>query len=296
MGKIPPWIRLSLTTDQDFNKVCGLTSDMTLHTVCESARCPNRHECWNKGTATLMLLGDVCTRNCSFCAIQTGRPPAVDEDEPRRVALATKQMRLRHVVLTSVTRDDLPDGGARIFADTIRAIRRECPAITVEVLTPDFRGNAAALHQVLDAGPDVFSHNLETVKRLQRPIRRAATYERSLDVLRNAAAWEPPPAVKSGLMVGLGETPEELLQAMHDLWEAGCRILTLGQYLRPTRHNIPVERFVEPAEFDEYAEKARAMGFVAVAAGPMVRSSYKAEELWNMYSISVPPLSPARSP
>lgn len=227
----------------------------------------------------MMLLGNLCTRACRFCAVPAGRPRGLDLDEPRRVAEAARRMNLRHVVLTSVARDDLPDGGAGIFAETILAIRRELPGATIEVLTPDFQGNFDSLNLVLDARPDVFNHNLETVKRLQAAIRPQASYGRSLSVLRAAARRPEPPVVKSGLMVGLGETDEEITEAMRDLYEAGVRLLTVGQYLQPTRAHRPVARYVEPERFAAYEREARAMGFLGVASGPMVRSSYKAEEL-----------------
>lgn len=263
----------------DFGKVHALVGDMGLHTVCKSAKCPNMHECWGHGTATLMLLGNECTRACRFCAIPAGRPKHLDPDEPRRVAEAAQKMNLSHVVLTSVARDDLPDGGSGIFAETIIAIRSRLPSASVEVLTPDFQGNRVQLNTVLAARPDVFNHNLETVKRLQAAIRPQASYGRSLAVLRAAAESENPPAVKSGLMVGLGETDEELIEAIHDLHAAGVRLLTVGQYLQPTRAHRPVSRYVTPEQFAEYDRQARAIGFHGVASGPMVRSSYKAEEL-----------------
>ncbi len=278
MSRLPPWIRLSLTTDQHFGAVHGLVGQFGLHTVCESAKCPNRHECWNAGTATLMLLGDTCTRNCSFCAIKAGRPPELDLDEPRRAALAAQAMKLRHVVLTSVARDDLDDGGSGVFADTIREIRSMLPGASIEVLTPDFEGVEASVAKVLTARPDVFNHNIESVRRLQPVIRPQASYGRSLAVLRYAARWRPAIAVKSGIMTGLGENDEEIVQTMRDLLEVGCHILTIGQYLRPTRHHPPVERYVRPEQFQEYERIAYDMGFKAVASGPMVRSSYKAED------------------
>lgn len=268
-----------MNAESDFGKVHGLVGDLGLHTVCKSAKCPNIHECWGHGTATLMLLGNECTRACRFCAIPAGRPKQLDTDEPRRVAEAAKRMKLKHAVLTSVARDDLPDGGSGIFAETIRALRRELPDVSVEVLTPDFQGDEESLAAVLDAAPDVFNHNLETVKRLQAAIRPQASYGRSLAVLRAAASWHTPPAVKSGLMVGLGETDEELLEAIRDLYEAGVRLLTIGQYLQPTRAHRPVARFVPPETFAHYEAEARAIGFFGIASGPMVRSSYKAEEL-----------------
>jgi lipoic acid synthetase len=268
-----------LRTDPGYTQVDRLVSSLGLHTVCESARCPNKHECWNRATATVMILGDICTRNCQFCAVKTGHPGVLDPEEPVKVARAAKVLGLRHVVLTSVTRDDLPDGGAAHFAETIRAIRRECQPVSVEVLTPDFKGESSALHKVFLAQPDVFNHNLETVERLQKTIRPQASYSCSLSVLKQAAEWRPALKVKSGIMLGLGETEEELVLAMKDLLEAGCSLLTLGQYLAPSRRHTPVVRFYEPAEFERLADRARQMGFAEVAAGPMVRSSYKAEEL-----------------
>jgi lipoyl synthase len=279
MIRLPPWLRTDLSTDRSFGRVSKLVSGLDLHTVCQSARCPNRHDCWTRGTATLMILGDVCTRRCGFCAVTGGQPAAVDPGEPDRVAEAVREMGLKHVVITSVTRDDLPDGGAGSFAATIRALRRELPGATIEVLTPDFRGSESSLGVVLDAQPDVFGHNLETVRRLQPAVRPQASYGTSLAVLRFAAAWHPVTAVKSGLMLGMGETEEEIAEAISDLQAAGCRLLTLGQYLAPTRAHQPVVRFVEPAEFDRWAEIAREMGFAGVAAAPLVRSSYEADRM-----------------
>ncbi|HBA84580.1 MAG TPA: lipoyl synthase [Verrucomicrobia bacterium] len=279
MSRLPSWIRSSLRTESGYAQVDHLMSSLGLHTVCESARCPNKHECWNRATATVMILGDTCTRNCLFCAVKTGLPGAVDAEEPGKVARAAKTLGLRHVVLTSVTRDDLPDGGAAHFSETILAIRRECPNAAVEVLTPDFKGNSSSLQKVFLAQPDVFNHNLETVERLQATIRPQASYRCSLGVLKQAAEWRPTLRVKSGLMLGLGETEEELMAAMNDLLTAGCSLLTLGQYLAPSRRHVPVAHFYAPAEFEHWADRARQMGFKEVAAGPMVRSSYKADEL-----------------
>jgi lipoyl synthase len=279
MARLPTWIRTELSTGPSFQRVRGLMDTLDLHTVCRSARCPNRHDCWSRGTATLMILGDVCTRRCGFCAVTGGQPAAVDPGEPARVAEGARRMALKHVVITSVTRDDLPDGGARAFAATIEAIRAELPAATVEVLTPDFRGSLAALRVVLEAGPDVFGHNLETVRRLQSAVRPQASYETSLDVLRFASTWQPSVAVKSGLMLGLGESAEEVVGAITDLRSAGCRMLTLGQYLAPTRAHRPTVRFAEPAEFDRLAAIARDMGFAGVSAAPLVRSSFEAERM-----------------
>ena len=273
--RLPQWMRRPIATDQSYPDVSKLLESLRLNTVCASAKCPNRHECWNRGTATVMILGNTCTRNCRFCNVNTGKPEPVDADEPARVAEAAKRLNLRHIVITSVTRDDLPDGGAGAFAATIRAVKEAMPEASVEVLTPDF---VEHLDVVLDAGPDVFNHNLETVKRLQAVIRPQASYEKSLATLRKAAE-RGGVQVKSGLMLGLGETDEEILQCLEDLYATGVRLLTLGQYLAPTREHYPVERFVSPEDFDSLAEKARRIGFEGVAAGPLVRSSYRADEL-----------------
>ncbi|MFA7257031.1 MAG: lipoyl synthase [Kiritimatiellales bacterium] len=273
--RLPQWMRRPIATDQNFPDVSKLLESLQLNTVCASAKCPNRHECWNRGTATVMILGNTCTRNCLFCNVNTGNPSPVDPDEPARVAEAAKRLNLRHVVITSVTRDDLPDGGAHVFARTIRAVKETMREASVEVLTPDF---VEHLDVVLDAEPDVFNHNLETVKRLQATVRPQASYEKSLATLRYAAE-RGGVQVKSGLMLGLGETDEEIFQTLEDLFAAGVRLLTLGQYLAPTREHHPVERFISPEHFDELAGKARLMGFEGVAAGPLVRSSYRADEL-----------------
>jgi lipoic acid synthetase len=276
---LPSWIRQPLRTDRQYGSVQQVLTNLALHTVCHSAHCPNQQECWNRGTATFMILGNTCTRACQFCNVTTGQPTAPDAGEPQRLAAAVQQLQLRHVVITSVTRDDLPDGGAAHFAATIAAVRAARPDALIEVLTPDFGGAAAALDVVLAARPDVFNHNLETVRRLQPEIRPQADYERSLGMLRHAAAFLPKPAVKSGLMVGLGETDDELLEAFRDLRAAGCELLTVGQYLRPKHSKREVARFVSPADFAQLEQTARALGFHAVAAGPLVRSSYRAEEL-----------------
>ena len=272
-------MRTDLRTDRDFTRVHGLLADLDLHTVCQSAKCPNRHECWNSGTATMMILGDICTRHCRFCAVAKGSPVGVDLEEPLRVAVAAREMGLQYVVITSVTRDDLPDGGAGVFSETICAVRREIPGVRVEVLVPDFKGSQESLRAVLEAKPDVFAHNLETVRRLQPVVRPQASYECSLSGLRFAADFRPRVAVKSGLMLGMGESNEEVAQALGDLVKAGCEMLTLGQYLAPSAKHHPVARFVEPDEFEGCAAKARAIGFKSVAAAPRVRSSYKAAEL-----------------
>lgn len=273
--RLPQWLRRPISTDEKYPDVSGLLESLQLNTVCASAKCPNRHECWNRGTATIMILGNTCTRNCRFCNVNTGHPGPVDPDEPARVAEAVKKLELRHVVITSVTRDDLPDGGAQAFADTIRAVKEALPEATVEVLTPDF---VEHLDTVLAARPDVFNHNLETVARLQKTVRPQASYEQSLKTLRHAAE-RGGVMVKSGLMLGLGETDEEVFQCLEDLYAAGVRLLTLGQYLAPTQDHHPVERFISPEQFDELAAKANEIGFDGVAAGPLVRSSYRADQL-----------------
>lgn len=278
MTRFPPWIRADLRTDRAFTRVHGLLSGLGLHTVCSGARCPNRHECWNSGTATLMVLGGRCTRRCRFCAVESGAPGPVEGDEPERVLAAARAMGLRHVVITSVTRDDLEDGGAGHFARVVRLLKQDMPSATVEVLVPDFQGDPEAVETVLAAGPDVFGHNLETVRRLQPLVRPRASYERSLAVLATAAR-RGSACVKSGLMVGLGETDGEILEAMDDLAAGGCALLTIGQYLAPTRAHAPVERFVAPDVFERYAEEARRRGFRGVAAAPLVRSSYRAGAL-----------------
>lgn len=283
-GRMPDWIRRPLKTNSDFVQVSALVRDLNLHTVCEDAKCPNRHECWSAGTATVMILGDICTRACRFCSVGTGRPLPPDLTEQERVAAAAAQMNLKHIVVTSVDRDDLRDGGAAIWADTIRRLHAEVPGLVVEVLTGDFGGDRAAMEVVFNARPDLFSHNLETVHRLQAPIRPQANYGRSLAILQEAYSFDPFRPVKSGLMLGLGETEDEVEKAMEDLYAVGCRILTLGQYLRPTRKHLAVQRYVEPDEFVRHRERALAMGFLGVASGPMVRSSYRADELFAEFT------------
>lgn len=278
--RLPPWIRKSLQTNQNFNKVHGLVGNLRLNTVCEEAKCPNRHECWSSGTATVMILGDTCTRSCRFCSVKSGRPPELDRLEPRRVAAAAKEMNLKHIVITSVNRDDQLNGGADIFGETILAVKEAVPGITVEVLTPDFEGREESLNLVLEAAPHVFSHNIETVRHLQAQIRPQANYGRSMWALRHASAWQPELEVKSGLMVGLGETEEQVLETLGDLRDNGVTMLTIGQYLQPTPNHEPVHRFVPPEEFAAYEKAALELGFSAVASGPFVRSSYKAETLY----------------
>lgn len=274
--RLPPWFKIRLTTGENTAKVRGLVSNHKLHTVCESAACPNRTECWNAGTATFMILGDVCTRLCGFCNVRKGPPSGTDTGEPERVAVAVKSLGLAYAVVTSVTRDDLPDGGAALFAQTIRAIRREAPGCRVEVLIPDFQGSEASLMTVLEQRPDVLNHNLETVQSQYSRVRPRADYARSLELLSKSGKHGAP--TKSGIMLGLGERAEELMQALRDLREAGCSILTLGQYLRPGMNNLPVEKYYHPDEFRQLREQALSLGFRHVASGPLVRSSYHAEE------------------
>ena len=255
-------------------------TDRNLRTVCESAKCPNRMECWGRGTATFMILGDVCTRKCGFCAIQVGKPLSVDEEEPRRVAEAARELGLSHVVVTSVARDDLKDGGAEQFYETILAIRDDLPDSTIEVLTPDFKGNWKAIDRVCEAEPDIYNHNLETVRRLSPLVRSPnADHARSLNLLAYVKAAHPEITTKSGLMVGLGERREEMVEAFRDLHEHNCQVLTVGQYLQPLEEKLSVEQFVPPEEFEWYEREARAIGFREVFCGPFVRSSYHADEM-----------------
>jgi len=274
----PKWLRAPAPVGDNYRDLKQLITDLKLHTVCESAACPNVGECWNRRTATFMILGNVCTRRCGFCAVQKGGPLAVDYDEPRRVAEAVAQMGLRYAVVTSVNRDDRKDGGAELFKLTIEAIRERVPGCRIEVLVPDFQGSHDAMKIVMDARPDVLNHNTETVPRLYRQVRLGARYERSLDMLRYAKELRPGTPVKSGLMLGLGELNEEVLQVMRDLQAHSVDILTLGQYLRPSPKHLPIVRYVPPAEFDELRRAGLAMGFSHVEAGPLVRSSYHADD------------------
>ena len=277
--RLPEWLRIKLPTTASFAQTRSLLGELRLHTVCESAKCPNHWECWSRGTATFMIAGDRCTRACGFCAVDTAKPFPLDPEEPARVAEATRRMRLRHVVITGVARDDLADGGAAHFARTIKAVRAANPGIVIEVLTSDFNNHDDAINTVLAAQPQVFNHNLETVRRLTPTVRSRATYDRSLSVLRKAREQGAPGLfTKSGLMLGLGEREDEVMTALHDLRNVGCDILTLGQYLQPTRANLPVVEFVSPAKFAEFGGGARKLGFIHVASGPMVRSSYHADE------------------
>jgi lipoyl synthase len=294
---LPEWLRIRLPTSDRFAHTRALLGELKLHTVCESAKCPNHWECWSKGTATFMIAGDRCTRACHFCAVTTAKPFALELDEPARVAEATHRMGLKHVVITAVARDDLPDGGAEHFRQTIESVRALNPATIIEVLTPDFNDSDDAIEQVLAGHPHIFNHNLETVRRLTPTVRSRATYDRSLSVLAKVKAKRGQEIyTKSGLMLGLGEREGELFVAMRDLREAGCDILTLGQYLQPSLKHLAVKEFIPPAQFDEYGERARKMGFVHVASGPMVRSSYHADEFAFPAERSVHAASRANSP
>jgi len=278
--RLPEWLRIKLPTSDTFSHTRSLLDELKLHTVCESAKCPNHWECWSKGTATFMIAGDRCTRACGFCAVSTAKPLALEADEPMRVAEATRRMKLKHVVITAVARDDLKDGGAEHFQQTIEAVRKLNPGIVIEVLVPDFLDNEACIEMVLKANPHIYNHNLETVRRLTPSVRHRATYDRSLSVLKKAKDMRGSSIhTKSGIMLGLGEREEEVLQAMQDLRAAKCDILTLGQYLQPSLKHLPVIEFVTPEKFAEYKVRAEAMGFVHVASGPMVRSSYHADEV-----------------
>jgi lipoyl synthase len=277
--RLPQWLRTQLPTSQSFARTRALLDELKLHTVCESAKCPNHWECWSKGTATFMIAGDHCTRACGFCAVTTAKPLALEADEPARVAEATRRMNLKHVVVTAVARDDLPDGGADHFRRTIERVRELNPGIVIEVLVPDFLDRDESIQSVLRANPHIYNHNLETVRRLTPSVRHRATYERSLRVLGKVKEWRGDSIhTKSGLMLGLGETEAELLQAMEDLRRAQCDILTLGQYLQPTLRHLPVVEFVSPETFARHKATAEGMGFLHVASGPMVRSSYHADE------------------
>ena len=278
-SRLPEWLKKRVPSPLTVNLVNDMMRESKLNTVCESARCPNIGECWSKKTATFMILGDICTRSCGFCAIKVGRPEALDGDEPRRVAAAAKEMGLKHVVVTSVARDELPDEGAGHFADTIRALRAAIPGVIVEVLTPDFKGKRWCIRRVVEAHPDIYNHNIETVERLSPVVRPQAKYERTLDLLRTVTNMDPTIYTKSGIMLGLGETHEEVLQTLRDLREVGVSAVTIGQYLRPTTDkHLPVVEYVHPDQFAEYERIGDAMGFLFVASGPFVRSSYNAQD------------------
>lgn len=274
--KRPEWLKVKIPLGEKFSEIKTLVSGQKLHTVCEEARCPNIAECWNRGTATFMILGDTCTRSCGFCAVKTGKPTWLDLEEPKRVAESVRKMNLRHAVITSVNRDELPDGGSMIFANTIREINQAIPSCRVEVLIPDFRGNEESLKNVVDAKPDILNHNIETAPRLYQVVRPQANYQQSLELLGRAKKLGM--TTKSGMMLGLGETNDEVLQVMKDLRAVNLDILTLGQYLQPTKEHLPVDRFVHPDDFVMFKTKGLEMGFRVVESGPLVRSSYHADE------------------
>jgi len=275
-SKRPEWLKVRLPMGENYRSVRSIVDDFKLHTICQSGSCPNMGECWGAGTATFMILGNVCTRSCSFCAVKTGRPNEYDEDEPRRVAEAIWLMRVKHAVITSVNRDELQDRGAEIWYQTVRAVKERCPETTIETLIPDTKANWEALERMIAAGQEVVSHNMETVANLYRKVRPQAKYDRSLEQIRRIKAFGK--RTKSGIMVGLGETKAEVFQTMDDLLEHGCDILTIGQYLQPTKMHIAVAEFVHPDVFEEYRAIGTAKGFIHVESGPLVRSSYHAEK------------------
>lgn len=277
----PRWLRRRLPTGGEYEKVRSLIDKGRLHTVCQQAQCPNQFECFSQLTATFLIMGSKCTRTCRFCSIDAGPTGPPDPEEPRRVAEAALHMQLKYVVVTSATRDDVPDGGAGLFAETLHQLRQKIPAVRIEVLIPDFQGDADALQTVLTAGPDILNHNIETVPRLYPSVRPQAVYSRSLELIQRVKAHNPSIVAKSGIMLGLGETSEEVHQTLLDLHDHGCLLLTLGQYLQPTKRHLPVERFVPPEEFDNWKQIAAEIGFSEVASGPFVRSSYHAQELYQ---------------
>lgn len=286
----PAWLKSKIPSGKNYLQLKGMLKELRLNTVCEEAHCPNIADCWERQTATVMIMGDVCTRSCGFCAVKTGKPFELDAQEPEHVAEAISRLNLKHVVITSVDRDDLSDGGAEHFAKTIREVKNRCPETQVEVLIPDFRGKGDALNLIFAAAPHILNHNLETVERLQKTVRPQASYERSLEVLR--LADKAGMLVKSGLMLGLGENDEELREAISDLREKGkTSILTLGQYLRPTPNHLEVQRYVSPDDFASWAQYAESLGFAYVASGPMVRSSYHADEAARYFTPSSQPIS-----
>ncbi|GIO32042.1 lipoyl synthase [Paenibacillus albilobatus] len=274
----PDWIRIKLTTGDNYQEIKSMMRSKTLHTVCEEARCPNIYECWANRTATFMILGDICTRACRFCAVNTGKPTELDLQEPERVAEAAENMGLKHCVVTSVARDDLSDGGAMIFAETIKAIRKRLPLCSVEVLIPDFMGNWDALKVVMDAKPDILNHNIETVERMSNRVRAKAKYDRSLELLKKSKEFQPDIPTKSSIMLGVGEEWDEILQAMDDLRAVDCNIMTIGQYLQPSPQHLNVVKYYHPDEFAKLKEEGMKRGFSHVESGPLVRSSYHAHE------------------
>ena len=284
--RLPEWIRARFPGGERYHQLKSIMRDLKLNTVCEDAHCPNIGECWNRGTATFMILGDICTRGCRYCAVAKGKPGGVvDLQEPVRVAEAAEKMKLRHAVITSVDRDDVPDGGAAIFAQTIRQIRERVPGCSIEVLIPDFKGDPSALRTVMEAEPDILNHNTETVPRLYPTVRLGGDYRVTLDLLQRVREWYPSSITKSGIMLGLGEDDAELEQVIRDLVSVGVNILTLGQYLQPTKKHAPVEKFYHPDEFKEWKIKGEALGINHVESGPLVRSSYHAEEQAELLQI-----------
>lgn len=285
-GERPPWLRVRIRNEEEYGEMRSLLRGLKLHTVCEEAGCPNIGECFGQRTATFLILGDTCTRNCRFCAVRHGQPGLLDESEPENVAEAVERLGLKFAVITSVTRDDLPDGGAHIYAACMAAIRRRAPECGIEVLVPDFQGSEETLRTVMEARPDVLNHNLETIPRLYRQVRPQAKYRRSLEVLRRAKEMMPEVLTKSGIMLGLGEKREEIIAVMEDLRAVDCDLLTLGQYLRPSSNHLPIRRHWTPEEFNELAEVGHGMGFVHVESGPLVRSSYHARLQVDMAHVS----------
>ena len=277
----PPWLKKRIMPGPDIGKVSALLSEARLHTVCQEAHCPNLPECFSRRTAAFMIMGNICTRNCHFCAVNHGTPAPLDEGEPERVASAAHRLGLRYAVITSVTRDDLEDGGAHHFAKTVHAIKEKGSDISVELLVPDFRGNPSSLDIILSTLPDVLNHNVETIPRLYPRVRPQAIYRRSLDLLQRVRSRNPSMVTKSGLMLGLGERESEVIRVMEDLLDLGCRLLTLGQYLQPSQHHHPVVRYLHPHEFEEYKALGERMGFTEVASGPFVRSSFRAAEMYR---------------
>ena len=276
--RLPQWLKVKMPGSEGYRQIKGLLDGARLNTVCAEAHCPNIGECWDRGTATFMILGDICTRACAYCAVDTGKPVGLDLQEPARVADAVERMGLRYAVITSVDRDDLPDGGASIFAQTIRQVRKRMPDTKVEVLIPDFQGDSDALKKVMDASPDTLNHNIETVRRVFRRVRPKGNYDGSLELLARAKDIVPNAVTKSGMMVGLGETWDEIVETMRDLREVDCDLLTIGQYLRPSKKHVALAKWYTPAEFDELGAIGRSLGFSHVASGPLVRSSYHADE------------------
>ena len=274
--KKPKWLRVKLPTGKNYKHVRKLVSDNKLHTICESGNCPNMGECWGEGTATFMILGNICTRSCGFCAVATGRPLPVDWDEPEKVAESVRLMEVKHCVITSVDRDELPDGGSLIWVETVKAVRRKSPGTTMETLIPDFKGIEEQVQRIIDVAPEIVSHNIETVRRLTKEVRIQAKYDRSLDVLKQLK--EGGMRTKSGIMLGLGETEEEVIQTMDDLRSVGVDIITIGQYLQPTTKHLPVKEFITPEQFEKYKQIGLAKGFRFVESSPLVRSSYRAEK------------------